>query len=63
MNTRWLFVAVAVMLIGSSVASQLQKNGASGVEAFKPLGNECDVCIGLINTDIQFILDAIVGTQ
>jgi hypothetical protein len=60
MNTRFLIVAVALMLVGGALADPLATKSLKHVEAFKPLGDDCDVCIGLISTDINILVNAIV---
>lgn len=62
MNARWLVVALVLMFVAGTFAGSVTKMSPRKSASFRPLGDDCDVCIGLINTDIQILVDAIAGT-
>lgn len=62
MNARWIVSCVLMMLVASSIATKLAKPNAMTTNMFKPQGSVCEVCVGFITTDINVILQAIMGT-
>lgn len=62
MNARWIVSCVMLMLVASSFAGKLVKPHALSTNIFKPQGSACEVCVGFITTDINMILQAIMGT-
>lgn len=62
MNARWIVSCVLLMLVASSVATKLAKPHSLSTQMFKPQGSACEVCVGFITTDINMIIQAIMGT-
>jgi hypothetical protein len=55
-------LAACLVLLGSAYASELTFSSQIKKSSFRPLGDYCDVCIGFLQTDIQLIVNAIIGT-